>query len=105
MISHNEVMGIYIALKATSGGGGGTSSSHLYDGGAGIPFSSIRTMTVGSGMTPDLLTPPKVMAGARGLRRHWRNHRRWGLPPRPENHKTTWPRLGRPGRMRNIVGN
>jgi len=46
-------------------------------------FSSIRTITVGSGITPDLLTllPSK---GARGLPR-CRDHRRWGLAPRPEN--------------------
>jgi hypothetical protein len=39
---------------------------------ASNPFSSIRTVTVGSGIAPDLLTPPP--AGARGLmpaRPHW----------------------------------
>lgn len=38
-----------------------------------IPFSSIRTVTVGSGVAPDLLTPPpwelSRAAGARGLMR------------------------------------
>jgi len=40
-----------------------------HDGGAGIPFSSIRTMTVGFGMTTNLLTPLTTSAGARGLMR------------------------------------
>jgi hypothetical protein len=48
----------------------------------GIPLSLIRTLTVGSGITPDLLTPPK--AGARGLGPSG-HHRRWGISPRPEN--------------------
>lgn len=34
-----------------------------------VPFSLIRTMTVGSGIAPDLLDPPAVeTGGARGLR-------------------------------------
>ncbi len=90
------------------------------------PFSSVRTVTVGFGFAPNLLTPPKCSTGARGLMRDsvvwsdpathsaaqppdryhlwvvrrgsgWlgnsasadntivRNHRRWGLSPRPEN--------------------
>ena len=52
-----------------------------------IPFSSIRTVTVGFGFAPNLLTPPS--AGARGLMQTTTvpscNHRRWGISPRPEN--------------------
>ena len=51
------------------------------------PFSFIRTMTVGFGFTPNLLTlflrfPEEE--GARGLGL-LRLYRRWGLSPRPEN--------------------
>lgn len=45
-------------------------------------FSFIRTVTVGSGLAPDLLTPP--MEGARGLAAE-AAHRRWRVSPRPEN--------------------
>lgn len=53
------------------------------------PFSFIRTMTVGFGIAPNLLTLHLVREeGARGLGlRH--PYRRWGLSPRPEN-------IGRP---------
>jgi hypothetical protein len=53
------------------------------------PFSFIRTITVGFGITPNLLTLlPKGEEGARGLGlRH--PYRRWGFSPRPEN-------IGRP---------
>src|SRR5262245_17931639 len=52
----------------------------------GVALSFIRTVTVGPGIAPDLLTPRLVTAGARGLeRRTARLYRRWGLPPRPEN--------------------
>ncbi|GEN58834.1 hypothetical protein ANI02nite_07180 [Acetobacter nitrogenifigens DSM 23921 = NBRC 105050] len=52
------------------------------------PFSLIRTMTVGSGFTPDLLDPAARAAGARGLSTvpaHGTIYRRWGVSPRPEN--------------------
>src|SRR5580658_9562457 len=55
------------------------------------PFSFIRTLTVGFGITPNLLTLPFQFPepeGARGLGlRH--PYRRWGFSPRPEN-------IGRP---------
>ena len=44
--------------------------------------SSIRTITVGSGFEPDLLTLILGLS-ARGLIAV-ANHRRWGLSPRPE---------------------
>ena len=45
---------------------------------AAFPLSSIRTVTVGPGVPPDLLTLSlrKALAGC---------DRRWGIPPRPEN--------------------
>jgi hypothetical protein len=55
------------------------------------PFSFIRTLTVGFGITPNLLTlfPENIRdEGARGLGL-LRLYRRWGLSPRPEN-------IGRP---------
>jgi hypothetical protein len=53
------------------------------------PFSFIRTVTVGFGITPNLLTLLSGRKeGARGLGlRH--PYRRWGFSPRPEN-------IGRP---------
>src|SRR6185436_3114286 len=53
------------------------------------PFSFIRTVTVGFGFTPNLLTLLLGRTGgARGLGlRH--PYRRWGFSPRPEN-------IGRP---------
>jgi hypothetical protein len=52
------------------------------------PFSFIRTLTVGFGITPNLLTlfPEELPReeGARGLGL-LRLYRRWGLAPRPEN--------------------
>jgi len=47
--------------------------------------SSIRTVTVGSGITPDLQTPDQSVIGksARGLAVE--AYRRWGISPRPEN--------------------
>jgi hypothetical protein len=55
------------------------------------PFSFIRTLTVGFGITPNLLTLfsprenfPQWKEGARGLGL-LRLYRRWGLSPRPEN--------------------
>src|SRR5450759_2257575 len=52
------------------------------------PFSFIRTLTVGFGFTPNLLTLfPKGIPreeGARGLG-FLHPYRRWGLSPRPEN--------------------
>jgi hypothetical protein len=59
------------------------------------PFSFIRTLTVGFGITPNLLTLfpkekriPQREEGARGLGLS-SLYRRWGLSPRPEN-------IGRP---------
>jgi hypothetical protein len=56
------------------------------------PFSFIRTLTVGFGIAPNLLTLPrqksmerKALAGL-GL---VHPYRRWGITPRPEN-------IGRP---------
>ncbi len=52
------------------------------------PFSFIQTVTVGSGFSPDLLTPSHE-----GRSRAFRSptgetvYRRWGLSPRPENGK------------------
>jgi len=49
------------------------------------PFSFIRTVTVGFGFAPNLLTLSLFREkGARGLGR-CRPYRRWGLSPRPEN--------------------
>jgi len=51
------------------------------------PFSLIRTMTVGSGITPDLLDPHfflqsnKALAGFLIVKS---SYRRWGVSPRPE---------------------
>jgi hypothetical protein len=64
-----------------------------------IPFSFIRTMTVGPGIKPGLLTfvfrhafmqNSRQIQGktqsARGLRAEAvRDYRRWGVSPRPEN--------------------
>src|ERR1700733_4440275 len=51
-----------------------------------IALSSIRTLTVGPGISPGLLTPPPDQEDGRSradaIPRH---HRRWGLSPRPEN--------------------
>ena len=49
-------------------------------------FSLIRTMTVGSGVTPDLLTCPATRSWA-ALAGYVqvRTYRRWGVSPRPEN--------------------
>src|SRR5205085_7730153 len=59
------------------------------------PFSSIRTLTVGLGFAPNLLTLPLLgEEGARGLGRR-RPYRRWGLSPRPEN-------IGRSGMERPV---
>ena len=45
--------------------------------GSDAQFSTIRTVTVGSGISPDLLTlDHEALAGF---------DRRWGLSPRPEN--------------------
>src|SRR5436305_13494276 len=49
------------------------------------PFSFIRTLTVGFGIAPNLLTLLRFYEeGARGLGL-LRPYRRWGLSPRPEN--------------------
>jgi hypothetical protein len=56
-----------------------------HDTGPNVPFSSIRTVTVGSGLAPDLLTPSSGDAGRSRARAPKCTYRRWGLPPRPEN--------------------
>jgi len=48
------------------------------------PFSFIRTLTVGLGFAPNLLTLP-LLEGRRSRAWAHRPYRRWGLPPRPEN--------------------
>src|SRR5437764_6365014 len=68
----------------------GTTSAHAQTReGRRKPFSFIRTITVGFGIAPNLLTLLLGRKeGARGLGlRH--PYRRWGFPPRPEN-------IGRP---------
>jgi hypothetical protein len=52
--------------------------------------SFIRTLTVGSGISPDLLTLDESksiepLAGSRCFRTAYR---RWGIPPRPEDKAT-----------------
>ena len=48
------------------------------------PFSLIRTMTVGSGISPDLLTRSIAGAALAGFAAQTA-YRRWGVSPRPEN--------------------
>jgi hypothetical protein len=50
-----------------------------------IPLSSIRTVTVGFGIAPNLLTLPAEAAKRSRACAIARAHRRWGLSPRPEN--------------------
>src|SRR6266481_2333719 len=50
-----------------------------------FPLSFIRTVTVGVGIAPTLLTPPDSSGRRSRARAIARHHRRWGLPPRPEN--------------------
>src|SRR5258708_40211984 len=52
---------------------------------ADIPLSSIRTVTVGVGLKPTLLTLPIGLGKRSRARAISRLHRRWGLSPRPEN--------------------
>ncbi|AAO08306.1 hypothetical protein VV99796_00604 [Vibrio vulnificus] len=48
-----------------------------------VSFSLIRTITVGSGLSPDLLTSTnRALAGSPHS-----VYRRWGISPRPENKK------------------
>jgi len=54
------------------------------------PLSSIRTVTVGFGVAPNLLTPAEAgrsrASGKSGrLLPDFACHRRWGISPRPEN--------------------
>ncbi|SNY90126.1 hypothetical protein SAMN04515647_0272 [Cohaesibacter sp. ES.047] len=54
-----------------------------------VTFSFIRTVTVGSGITPDLLT---ILAESKNALAGFRDrllYRRWGLSPRPENKALT----------------
>src|SRR5436190_21729318 len=64
------------------------SGAHAKSREAPQPFSFIRTLTVGLGIAPNLLTlfPRKISReqGARGLGL-LHPYRRWGLSPRPEN--------------------
>jgi hypothetical protein len=46
--------------------------------------SLIRTVTVGSGIRPDLLTP-RMTRGRSRARRLTPAYRRWGISPRPED--------------------
>ena len=48
-----------------------------------VSFSTIRTMTVGSGITPDLLTLSNSERRSRAY--GITTYRRWGITPRPEN--------------------
>jgi len=48
------------------------------------PFSFIRTLTVGFGITPNLLTLLREKKALAGLGFVY-PYRRWGLSPRPEN--------------------
>src|SRR5262249_56142535 len=71
-----------------------TSDPRRWKRGAPPPFSFIRTLTVGLGIAPNLLTLPSQSLeteGARGLGllsfRRRSSYRRWGISPRPEN---TW---------------
>src|SRR3954451_24327515 len=69
----------------------GTTNSRILRCVCHRPFSFIRTLTVGFGVAPNLLTLPlsnTLWEGARGLR-PFGPYRRWGLSPRPEN-------IGRP---------
>ncbi|GAB2806047.1 hypothetical protein GCM10027276_03440 [Comamonas piscis] len=56
-------------------------------------FSFIRTVTVGSGIAPDLLTlrsrRPSKRSRAAGL--PGTRYRRWGIAPRPENNAEPLP--------------
>jgi hypothetical protein len=58
---------------------------------ASRPFSFIRTLTVGFGITPNLLTllPEGIPRGKALAGLGFRPYRRWGISPRPEN-------IGRP---------
>lgn len=69
------------------------------NGGVFCLFSSIRTVTVGSGVSPDLLTfapkkSCKALAGFPGIRSKFPGYRRWGISPRPENVEDTTPVSG-----------
>src|SRR3954471_7130092 len=82
------------------------SGAHAKSREAPQPFSFIRTLTVGLGIAPNLLTlfPRRSSReqGARGLGL-LHPYRRWGLSPRPENiSRPAWAALratmpGRPG--------
>ena len=66
--------------------------------------SFIRTLTVGSGVSPDLLTPGQ--AGALAGSACNRPYRRWGISPRPEDagHRqmpVTCPQYNAPRRLAN----
>src|SRR3984893_1713752 len=75
-----------LALKPESGRTGSRQTTRRSTSpGGDIPLSSVRTVTVGAGFQPALLTLPTCVdrrSRARAISRH---HRRWGLPPRPEN--------------------
>jgi len=48
-------------------------------------FSFIRTLTVGSGVAPDLLTLPSPSEDQALAGLEFPPYRRWGVSPRPEN--------------------
>jgi hypothetical protein len=51
------------------------------------PFSFIRTLTVGLGITPNLLTLPHRLREALAGLGFVYLYRRWGFSPRPENYR------------------
>jgi hypothetical protein len=51
--------------------------------------SPIRTLTVGSGITPDLLTFHIAVKALAGFQLKL-IYRRWGISPRPENKRTNY---------------
>src|SRR4029077_16763283 len=50
-----------------------------------FPLSFIRTVTVGVGIAPNSADPAGSSDGRSRAQAIARHHRRWGLPPRPEN--------------------
>jgi len=53
------------------------------DAGCGQASSLIRTITVGSGISPDLLTSDQAIGALAGS--SFSTYRRWGIAPRPED--------------------
>jgi hypothetical protein len=67
MLIHGK--SLFLGYQNQGFGNRWASSAIKRQGPGSVPFSSIRTVTVGSGLAPDLLTPPQTAAGARGLMR------------------------------------